>query len=88
MAKYINFINGKPVGSSFEDKYVAMSAAGAVEIPTPRQFEPNLVCLVDNGPFAAAAWCDSEREFERFMTGRNNRRWAWLRFPDVEKYVD
>jgi hypothetical protein len=51
-------------------------------IPQPLLFDEvasgmALICVVDNGPFEAAAYCYSEKEFEAF-TEPDGRRKKWL----------
>lgn len=41
----------------------------------------SLVCLVDNGPFTAAAVVDSERDFRDFNDPRDYRPKRWLVVP-------
>jgi hypothetical protein len=47
-------------------------------IVTPTEWRENLVCVVDNGDWEAAAYCYSPGEFHRFMRGKNGRNWIWL----------
>jgi len=54
----------------------------AFVIPQPTSFSKvpasmGLICVVDNGPFEAAAFCYSEREFETF-TQSDGRYKVWL----------
>jgi hypothetical protein len=51
-------------------------------IPQPDSFSQitpsvGLICIVDNGPFEAAAFCYNEREFEEF-TREDGRDKVWI----------
>ncbi len=43
----------------------------------------NLVCVVDNGPFAAIAYCYSKEEFEEFNATK--RKKSFFVLPDAAK---
>jgi hypothetical protein len=47
----------------------------------------SLVCLVDNGPFTAAAICLNERDYAEFTDARDNRpkRWYICENSDLAK---
>ncbi|MDD5649012.1 MAG: hypothetical protein PHF86_01100 [Candidatus Nanoarchaeia archaeon] len=45
------------------------------------EFQPNLICVVDNGMFQAAGYCYSKEEFEEFNNQRDNRSKTWLVHP-------
>lgn len=76
MGKYINADSkGKSLGSYY--KADALCADGAKRIEEPESFIPNLVCVVDNGPFEAAAYCYDKREFEEFKQS-DSRPKQWL----------
>jgi hypothetical protein len=54
-----------------------------IEIPQPRSFDEietdlALICVVDNGPFEAAAYCFSQGEFEAFTQRDDLRQKTWL----------
>ena len=88
MGKYINETSNGPIGSSFDDKIDALVKAGADKIQCPTSFIKNLVCVVDNGLFAAAGYCYDEREFNCFSNGTDKRRKQWLTWDDVEKFAE
>lgn len=44
-----------------------------------------VVCVVDNGPFEAAAYCYSLDEFHAFSRPEDNRPKKWIAILDVEK---
>ena len=86
MGKYINNINGASIGTSFRSKCATLENSGAVKV-TDKEFLPNMVCVVDNGFFAAAAYAYSEREYEEFKypCGRHKQ---WYTLEEVEKHID
>jgi hypothetical protein len=87
MGKYLNVYKGKMLGDSFKSKMSVLLLMGAEIVPTEGlKFEEELVCLVDNGPFAAAAWAHTEAEFNHFMEPDPRARF-WFRVPDVKRYV-
>lgn len=44
-----------------------------------------IVCVVDNGPFEAAAYCYSVNEFNAFNRPEDRRPKKWIAIQDVEK---
>jgi hypothetical protein len=44
-----------------------------------------VVCVVDNGPFEAAAYCHNLDEFRVFNDSRDTRPRRWLLIEDVAK---
>ena len=63
MGYYINETQeGTPLPAC--GKADALIADGALEVP--KAFQENLICVVENGPFDAAAYVYSEDEFEDF----------------------
>lgn len=76
MGKYINRI-----GITYEEKVKNLAEIGT-KIAPPVEWCENLVCLVDNGPFAAAAWCYDRREFREF-SANDGRRKCWFIVPDA-----
>ena len=75
------YING--IGSSYQEKIQNLKALGA-QI-TDASYKPDLVCVVNNGPFAAAAYCYSEGEFQAFNDPTDNRPRTWLVVPDAKE---
>lgn len=44
-----------------------------------------VICVVDNGPFEAAAYCHNLDEFRAFTLPDDDRPKTWLYVDDVEK---
>lgn len=79
MGKYINVDSkGTPLPSS--GKVAALLNDGATR--TSAEFQPNLVCVVNNGMFEAAAYCYNESEFKEFAN--TSRPTTWLIVPNAE----
>lgn len=88
MGRYINELaNGKKLPSHKKADFILSNIPEAQTIPEPKEFRPNLVCVVENGLFDAAAYCDSENEMKVFARedGRNK---TWLIVPEVEKIAN
>lgn len=73
MGYYINQINGKQLPA--RGKVKSLLAEGA--ITTDSSFKDNLICVVDNGPFEAAAYCYSQNERDAFAYP-DGRPKTWL----------
>tara|TARA_R110000772_G_scaffold101997_3_gene202599 strand:+ start:176 stop:436 length:261 start_codon:yes stop_codon:yes gene_type:complete len=86
MGKYVNVINGKHIGTSYEEKIRGLLDNGAVEVFTD-EFQENLVCVVDNGFFAAAGYAYCEAEFEMFKEP-DGRRKRWFTLEDVANIAE
>lgn len=85
MGYYINQdSNGNHIGTSFSQKVTNLIADGAVKINTPTEWEEGLVCVVDNGLFAAAAYAYDEREMQAFQN-TNGRPFQWLKFDKAKE---
>lgn len=78
MGYYINVDSkGNPLPAT--GKARALIQDGAVSISSPDEFQPNLVCVVLNGPFDAAAFAYSNEEYEYFLTVPGDTRTKqWL----------
>lgn len=53
---------------------------GAMVIPEPVEWKEGIVCVVDNGPFEAAAYAYSESEMNEFKAP-DGRPKTWLFYP-------
>jgi hypothetical protein len=82
MGMYINMNSkGEQLG---HDKVQSLIADGATRIARPSEFKPNLVCVVDNGYFQAAAYCYSQGEFDAFTEPSDLRPKTWLSYPHAQ----
>lgn len=74
---------GVPLGA--KTKVERLLADGAKEI-VPVTYEKNLVCVVDNGPFQAAAFMYSRQEYReiRAELAHDSRPYVWLRCRDEQ----
>ena len=72
MGRYINNI-----GNTYNEKINSLIADGA-RIVDGENFQENLVCVVNNGHFAAAAYAYDEREYKHFTDPSDPRRKTWL----------
>ena len=90
MGKYINkTTKHSSIGASYMDKIAAICADGGNILNTaPVAYKNNLVCVVDNGPFAAAAWCYNEQEFKNFTHPSDNRSKTWMWYPNVSQVAE
>ena len=87
MGRYINQINGKALGASFLDKCTALKEAEAKLIKEPTTFNGKQVCVVDNGPFAAAGYAYNQLELNEFRTGMEGRPHQWFEFKEADKWA-
>ena len=74
MGYYINQINGKDLPATRKAK--SLIENGAIE--TDSTFKPNLVCVVQNGFFDAAAYIYNERELIDFTDPNDARLRTFL----------
>lgn len=83
MGYYINLQNG---GTTYNEKLAKLrTLPGVTDAPTPLTFQPNLVCVVDNGLFAAVAYAYSEEEMNDFsIYGTSERPKTWLIVPNAD----
>jgi hypothetical protein len=80
MGKYLNVNSkGRSLGASYMAKVGNLMDDGAVEV-SDAEFQDNMVCVVDNGMFAAAGYAYDEREFEVFRRP-DGRPKTWLVYP-------
>ena len=86
MGKYINVINGKTIGASYGEKIAALINNGA-ERTDDSTFKENMICVVDNGFFAAAAYAYCESEFEEFKIP-DGRPKQWFTMEGVSEIAE
>lgn len=60
---------------------------GAEPIKEPKEWQDNLVCLVNNGSFGAAAYAYNEAEMDYFKQGYNGRDHVWLLYPNAKEFA-
>jgi hypothetical protein len=83
MGKYLNVNSkGNSLGTSYQQKIANLIADGAM-IVSPDVFQENLVCVVNNGMFAAAGYAYDEREFDDFRRP-DGRPKTWFVYPYAE----
>ena len=87
MGMYINYTSK---GDKLPDtgKFQALNRAGDIEeffFAWPEKWEPNLVCIVNNGNFEAAAYADTPDEMRRFMRPDDDRPRIWCIVKDAAK---
>lgn len=86
MGYYINQINGKGLPHNFKAKMLIEN--GAVKIDEPTEFCENLVCVVENGIFDAAAYAYNEGEMKHFQNPSDNRPKTWLIVENAAELSD
>lgn len=87
MGQYINVNSkGESIGTSYQDKVNNLVADGAT-IVSGTSYEPNLVCVVNNGSFAAAGYMYSESEY-RVFSNPDGRPKTWLVHPQASELAD
>lgn len=68
-------------------KAIQAQFEGVTVLPEqPQEFIPDLVCVVENGPFDAAGYAYSEAEMNVFKHD-DGRKKTWLIVPNVDKYA-
>lgn len=85
MGQYINDIEGEHIGTTFEQKCHALEHFGAVQVDG-EQYEKDLVCVVDNGPFATAGYAFNQAEYEEFKSPCGRRK-QWFKLDNAAEYV-
>ena len=84
MGYYINE-NSNGAGLPPNNKADYLILDGAVEIPKPDKWVPNLVCVLHNGIFDAAGYAYNESEFRVFADPRDERPKTWLIYEHAAK---
>lgn len=87
MGKYVNQTPKGMLGRSAEAKCDGLLADGAKEIKQPKEFQKNLVCVVDNGYFGAAGYAYSENEMRVFQSPGDTRKKRWFIWDKVTDYA-
>ena len=88
MGFYINnFANGTPLSNNFKDVDL-LDIPGALIIPRPDAWQEDLVCVVKNGQWDAAAYCYSQEEFVRFNHPDDRRIKIWLHVPNAKSLTN
>lgn len=87
MGKYINHTPDGPLKS--QNKAADLIKVGAeLLFETPKTLEENLICVVDNGEFEAAAYVRDERDlsdFSNYTTDDRDR--VWLKWDKAKEYA-
>lgn len=87
MGKYVNETSNGPVGISYDAKCEALLEDGAILIAKPEKFMENLVCVLNNGIFGAAAYVYSESEFVVFTDLDDPRPKRWFIWNKVKQFT-
>lgn len=75
------YING--IGTSYQEKISNLVEKHQAEvIEKPLEWKENLVCVVNNGMFGAAAWMNDDREFQQWLSN-DGRDKIWLIVPNA-----
>jgi hypothetical protein len=87
MGKYINHTPSGPL--KYLDKDEDLIKAGAILLPdAPKEWEENLVCVVDNGLFQAAAYVQDERDLNDFSDYiEDERPRVWLKWDKAKEFA-
>ena len=80
MGYYINKVKGETAPTTDKAEFLRAHAA-AREIPRPSALCPDLVCVVSNGFFDAAAYVYSPAELAEFSQDTDPRPRKWLIVP-------
>ena len=80
MGYYVNQTSNG-VGLPAGDKADYLILDGGKEIPRPKEFVPNLICVVENSMFDAALFCYSKEEMEVALNPQDPRPKRWIIHP-------
>lgn len=83
MGYYINSVEGSQLPATRKADFL-ISLAKARPLSGPIQFQPDLVCVVENAFFDAAGYAFSEEEMNAFLTP-DGRKKTWLVVPNAAK---
>lgn len=83
MGYYINKVGGKDLPA--KGKAIQIIADGGTRVDN--EFQENLICVVDNGFFEAAAYCYSLEEFNEFNKN-DGRSKIWVTHPKAKELSD
>jgi hypothetical protein len=88
MGRYINELpNGEKLPANGKADKLLSTVEGTEELETvPEKWEEDIVCVVDNGSFEAAAYAYNESELQEFsrFDGRPKR---WLKVPNAGAFA-
>lgn len=87
MGQYINQTQNGVLGTSFVQKCEGLLKLGATEINVPKEFVPNLVCVLDNVLFGAAAFIYNEDELKVFTDPSDERPKRYFIWDKVEEFA-
>ena len=85
MGRYINVIDDEHIGHTFVQKCSSLEKAGAIPIDPEDEFVDNMVVVIDNGHFAAAAYAYNKREFEGFIAPYDVRPKQWYQYEYADR---
>ena len=85
MGKYINATH-TGITLPNKGKAIELVKAGAeMLIEPPKQWEDNIVCVVSNGFFDAAAYAYDQKEMDHFNdTSQDTRPRVWLKYAHAK----
>jgi hypothetical protein len=84
------YINKNSQGESLPvfNKALALVADGAKVINQPREWMPNLVCVIESSTHDAALYIDDERTFQMVLNSKrmgDQRETTWLVYEHAHK---
>ena len=86
MGMYINRTSTGKLLPAFNKANELCAAGDAMVIAEPKEWDEEIVCVVENGMFEAAAYCYSPDELEAFRWSPSDPRpRTWLRCPNAKK---
>ena len=88
MGLYINkTTKNSRIGKYANTKIAEICYDGGKVIRAPREWQENLVCVVDNGEFGAALYCINEQEFQ-VASRPDGRPKTWIIYPNVKEVAE